>query len=178
MLQRQGFDLVIINVERILPHAIMNGIEPLARLVRRSTVRQVPTRIQRHAKDRVTWLQKRLKHTLVGLATRIRLNVGKAAVKQLAGPLNRKVFGLVHKLTPTVIAPSGIAFGVFVRHHRTLRLHDGLRDDIFRGNQLNLVPLTAKFAADGAKNLCVGVGKVGGEETSVTVGCIHIRVSV
>ncbi len=101
---------------------------------------------------------------LVGLAAGIRLHVGEAAVEQLAGALDRQAFGDVDELAAAVIAPAGIAFRVFVGHHRALRLEHGARHDVFRGDEFDPVALTAEFEFDRAGDLRIGVGEAGGKE--------------
>jgi hypothetical protein len=66
----QGLDLVVIQPQVLLAHAILHRMEPLARLVRRRAMGQVAAGVQAHAQDGVAGLQKRLEHALVGLATR------------------------------------------------------------------------------------------------------------
>ena len=46
--------------------------------------------------------------------------------------------GDVDELAAAVIAPAGIALGVFVGQHRALRLEHGARDDVLAGDQLDL----------------------------------------
>ena len=85
----------------------------------------------------------------------IRLHIGEAAAEELAGPLDREVFGDVDILAAAVVALARIAFGVFVGHHRALRLHHGAGDDVFRGDQFDLVALAAEFLRDRAEKLGV-----------------------
>ena len=123
MLSGQFLNLVIIQQVVLFAHAILHGIEPLARLIWCGPMGQMAASIQRHAKDRIARLQEGLEDTLVGLAARIRLDIGKFASKQLTGALNSQGLGNVHVFTSAVVAPSHIAFGIFVGHDRALRLH-------------------------------------------------------
>ena len=66
-----------------------------------------------------------LKHTLVGLAARVRLNVRERAIKQLTRPFNRQVFSNINVFTSAIIAPTRIAFRIFIGHDRALSLHHG-----------------------------------------------------
>ena len=84
---------------------------------------------------------------LVGLAAGIRLHVGEAAAEQPHGPLDGERLGDVDELAAAVIAPARIALGVFVGHHRALRLEHGARDDVLGGDQLDLVALPAELLA-------------------------------
>ena len=65
-------------------------------------------------------LQQRHEHRLVGLRAGVRLDVGERAVEQLAGALDGQLLGLVDLLAAAVVAPAGIALGVFVGEHRAL----------------------------------------------------------
>ena len=57
MLGRQRLNLIVIDQAVLLAHTVLDGIEPLTRLVRLGAVGQVTARVQRHAEDRVTGLQ-------------------------------------------------------------------------------------------------------------------------
>ena len=75
----------------------------------------------------------------------IRLHVGELAVEQPLGALDGEFLGDVDELAAAVIAPARIALGVFVGHHRALRLEHGAGDDVLGGDQLDLVALAAEF---------------------------------
>ena len=70
-----------------------------------------------------------------------------------------RLFGHVHILAAAVVALARIALGVFVGHHRALRLHHRRRHDVFRRDQLDLVALAAKFVADRGEKLGVAGGE-------------------
>ena len=76
-----------------------------------------------------------------------------------AGALDRELLGDIDELAAAVIAPARIAFGIFVGQHRALRLEHGARDDVLRGDQLDLVALAAELELDRAGDLRIGVGK-------------------
>ncbi len=78
----------------------------------------------------------------------VRLHVGEIAAEQLLGALDRQRLGDVDELAAAVIAPARITFGIFVGQHRALRLQHRARDDIFRGDQLDLVTLATEFQLD------------------------------
>ena len=109
-------------------------------------------------------LHQRHEHGLVRLAAGVRLHVGEAAVEQAAGALDRELLGDVDELAAAVVAPAWIAFGVFVRHHRALRLEHGAGDDVLGGDELDLVALATELELDGAGDLRIGVGEVRREE--------------
>src|SRR6056297_1092700 len=174
MLFGQRFDLVIVDQVVFLAHTILHRVEPLARLVGRGTVGQVATGIKAHAKDRVTGLQQRGKDTLVGLAARVRLDVGKAAAKQLTGALNRKIFRDINKLTPAIIAATGVALGILVGHHAALRFHHGGADDVFAGDQFDLFALASQFLANRLGDLRVAGCKRFGEKPFADKGLVSV----
>ena len=136
--------------------AVGNRLEPAARHVDRRAVGQVAACGEVETHECVARLHQRQEHALVGLAARVRLNVGEAAVEQLAGPLDRELFGDVDELAAAVVAPARIAFGIFVGHHRALRLEHGAGDDVFRGDELDLVALAADFQFDRPGDLRIG----------------------
>ncbi len=63
----KALDLVIIKQAILLAHAVLDRVEPFARLVWLGPVGQVAACIEGHAKDRITRLQEGLEHALVCL---------------------------------------------------------------------------------------------------------------
>ena len=139
--------------------AVGHRLEPAAGHVDRRAVGQMAAGGEVEAHERVARLHQRQEHALIGLAAGIRLHVGEAAVEQLAGALDRQLLGDVDELAAAVIAPARIALGVFVGHHRALRLQHGAGDDVLRGDQLDLVALAAEFELDRPGDLGIGVGE-------------------
>ena len=119
---------------------------------------------QGHAHEGVAGLQQRQEHGLVGLRAGMRLDVGEGAAEQLLGALDRQLLGDVDEFAAAVIAPAGIALGVFVGEHRALRLEHRARDDVLRGDQLDLVLLAAQLVADRRRDLGIDFGKGRSEE--------------
>src|SRR5438309_632594 len=75
----------------------------------------------------------------IGRSTRVRLDVCKFTSEKLSNPFNCQGFRYIYILATAVVAPSRQAFGVFVRENRSLRFENRFADDIFRGNELDLV---------------------------------------
>ncbi len=169
MFQRQRLDLIVVDQVVLRPHPVLHRMKPLARLVRGRPMRQVPARGQIHPQNGVTRLDQRVEHALIGLAAGIGLHIGIGAAKQGFRAADRQIFRHIDPFAATVIAPPGIALGVFVGHHRALRLHHGAADDVFRGDQLDLAALAAKLAGDCREQLGVAVGQGFGEKAGVTV---------
>ena len=109
-------------------------------------------------------LEQRQKHRLVRLAAGVRLHVGEAAAEEPLRPLDGEVLGDVDILAAAIVAPARIALGIFVGHHRALRLEHGARHDVLRRDQLDLVLLATELRFDGAGDLGIGFGERGGEE--------------
>ena len=116
------------------------------------------------AHERVARLHQRHERALIGLAAGIGLNVGEPAVEQLAGALDRQLLRDVDELAAAVIAPARIAFRVFVGQHRALRLEHRARDDILRGDELDLVALAAELELDRPGDFRIGRGEGRGKE--------------
>ena len=94
----------------------------------------------------------------------MRLHIGPGAAEQLLGPLDGQGLDLVDEFAAAVIALAGIAFGVFVGQHRTLRFEHGAGNDVFRGDQLDLPLLARELATDHAGDGAVTMGQIGGEK--------------
>ena len=99
---------------------------------------QVPTVRQVHTHDRVTGGEQRQVHRHVRLAAGMRLYVGVLRVEQRLCTITRQVFGRVDKLATTIVALTGVPFGVFVRQHRTDRFEYGRRRVVLAGDQFEL----------------------------------------
>ena len=127
------------------------------------------------AHEGVAGLQQRQEHRLVHLAAGIRLHVGELRAEQLLGALDREFLGDVDPLAAAIVALARIAFGVFVGHHRALRFQHGAADDVFRGDQLDLMPLPAEFALDRSRDIGIGLRERGGEERAGSGNGIFAR---
>ncbi len=84
--------------------------------------------------------------------------------EQFLGAIDRQRLGDVDPFATAIVARARIALGVFVGHHRALRFQHGAADDVFRGDQLDLVALPAEFALDGGGDFRIGLGEGGREE--------------
>ncbi len=161
--------LVVIDQVIVGAHAVRHRLKPLAGNVDRRAVGQVAAAGEIHAEKFVARLQQREEHRLVGVGARVRLHVGEGAVEQALGAIDGQALGFVDKLAAAIIAPPRIALGVFVGQHRTLRLQHRARDDVFRGDQFDLLLLTAQFGGDGRAH--VGIGALQRSfEKAVTLG--------
>ena len=158
--------LLHVDALRLAVDAVGDRLEPAPRHVDRRAVGQMAAGGEVEPHEHVARLHQRHEHALIGLAAGIGLDVGEAAGEQLAGALDRQVLGDVDELAAAVIAPAGIAFGVFVGHHRALRLEHRLGDDVFRGDQLDLVALTAELQLDRAGDLRIGIRRGRRKRTS------------
>ena len=103
----------------------------------------------------------------------MRLDIGKAAIEQLADTLLRQLLGDINELATTVIALVRVALGIFVGHNRALGFHHRLGDDVFRSDQLYRMLLAGQLVLDGLENFRVARGKVLIEETFMVhvMGC-------
>ena len=68
-------------------------------------------------------------------------------------------------LAAAIIALSGITFGIVIGQHRALRLQHGLRDNILRRDEFNLMLLATEFFADGFSNCWISFCKAAGEKS-------------
>ena len=105
--------------------------------------------------------------------------LAKSAAEQRLGPLDGQGLDLVDEFAAAVVAPAGIALGVFVGQHRALGLQHRPRDDVLRGDQLDLVLLAAELAADGFEDSRIGLGQpaCSGASPSVRLDAIAVMVA-
>ena len=154
-------DLVHVDDLVLAPHRVVRGLEPFAGHVDRRAVGEMAAGGEIEAHEGVAGLQQRQEHRLVHLAAGIRLHIGELRAEQFLGALDRQRFGDVDPFAAAVIAIARIALGIFVGHHRALRFQHRAADDVFRRDQLDLVPLPAEFAADRGGDLGIGLGERG-----------------
>ena len=100
----------------------------------------------------------------------MRLHIGELAAEQFGHPLDRQPLGDIDELAAAVIALARQAFGIFVGEHRALRFQHGARDDVLRGDQLDLVALAAEFKLDGFGDLGIDLAQ-GRREQGLNIAC-------
>ena len=148
VLLRQPLHLIEVDEMVVLANSVLDRVEPLAGLGRRSTVREVAASSEAQSHDRVTRLQKREHHRTVRLRAGMRLDVRELAAEQLLCPFDRQRFNSVGWPAALVVAAARITFRIFVGENRALGFEHSLADDVLGRDQLNLSLLTAEFRAN------------------------------
>ena len=169
VLAGQRGNLVHVDMLVVLAHRVGHRLEPLARIVGRVAMGEMAARRQIEPHERVAGLQQRIEHRLVGIGARMRLHVGEAAIKQLAGAFDGELLGDVDIFAAAVIALAGIAFGILVGQDRPLGFQHRLGDDVLGGDQFDLVTLAVQFVLDAGENGRIGALQIAGEKAGVTV---------
>ena len=116
-------NLIVIDPMVILTNTVMSHVVQLAREIQVHSVSQVPAVGQVHRQVGVTRFQFSQVDRHVGLAARVRLNVGVLGTEQLARPVPRQALDVVDVLAATVVPPPGIPLGVLVGQHAAGRLN-------------------------------------------------------
>ena len=145
VLARQPRDLLHVDALVVAAHAVGHRLEPFARHVDRRAVGQMPAGGEIEPHEGVAGLHQSKKNLRVSRSPRMRLYIRKFAAEQLCYPLNGQLLGHVDELAAAVVALARQAFGVFVGENRALRFQNGARNDVLRGDQLDLVALAAEF---------------------------------
>ncbi len=174
----EPLDLVVVDAVIVGAHAVLHGVEPFAGEVGRRAVGEMAAGGEAKPHDGVAGLQQRQHHGLVRLAARMRLHIGEVAIEQALGAVDGELLDDVDILAAAVIAPAGIAFGIFVGEQRAGSIEHGLGDDVLRGDQLDLVLLALGLVLDRAVDLRVGVLQMLGEESALArlgASCITCR---
>ncbi len=159
-------NFLIVDALVVAAHIVRHRLEPLAGQAHRRAVGQVTAGGEVEAEEGVARLHQREEHGGVRLRARMGLDVRKAGAEQLLGAVDGELFGHVDELAAAIIATARIALGVFVGQHRTLGFQHGARDDVLRGDQLDLVALAAELGIDGAGELGIDLGKARREESA------------
>ena len=120
---------------------------------------QVTTVGQGQAQDRVADIRHGHERCSVGLRTSVRLNIHVVATEDLLRTFDGERLRDVHKLAATVVAATRVALGVLISQDRALRLEDGARDKVLRGDHLESVTLTTKLGVQNGLNLRIQLRK-------------------
>ncbi len=148
VLQGQPFDFVVID-QALVVHAVLDGVEELARGIDLGAVGQVAAVGQAHAQDGVAGAQQGEVHGLVGLRTGMRLHVGVVGAEQLLHAVDRQLLGDVHVLAAAVVALVRVTLGVLVGQHAALGLQHAGAGVVLAGDQLDVILLPARLMGDG-----------------------------
>ena len=147
----------VVNAAIFGRDAIGNEIIVFAAHIDRGTVGQVPALGKIHAHDGIAQIQQRKIDGQVGLCAGVGLHVCILGTKQLAGTVNGNLLDLIHKLAAAVIAVTGITLGIFVGQYAAHSGHNGGGNNIFAGDQLNVLALAGQFAAHGGAQFGIGL---------------------
>ncbi len=130
---------------------VVHEIVENPRQVQLHPMRQVATMGQIESQYFVTGLQAGNVNRLIGLRTRMRLNIGEFGAEQLRGAIPRDIFNHVNEFAPSVIASSWISFRVFIGQYAADRFHDGGAGIVFAGDHLQAKMLPARFFLNDGK---------------------------
>ena len=145
VLMGEPLDLVIVDAVIVLAHAILHGVEPFAGQIGRRAMGEMAAGGERHADHRVAGLDQRQHDRLIGLRARMGLHIGEGAIEQPLGAVDGELLDDVDVLTAAVIALARISFGIFVGEERAGGVEHRLRNDVLRGDQLDLVLLAMQL---------------------------------
>ncbi len=161
-------DLVHVDALVVAAHVVGHRLEPLARHVDRRAVGEMAAGGEIEPHEGVARLHQREEHRGIGGGAGMRLHIGELAAEQLGHPLDRQPLGDVDELAAAVIALARQAFGIFVGENRALRLQHRARDDVLRGDQLDLVALAAEFELDRLGDLGIDLAQGRREQASTS----------
>ncbi len=91
------------------------------------------------------------------------LHIDETTVEYLLGPVDRQLLDLIRRRAALIVALARIALCIFVGEDAALSFQHRLRDDIFRGDQLNLVLLALQFLGDASEDRRICIGQVARE---------------
>ena len=130
--------------------AVGNKVVVLAGHVHGGAMGQMAALGQIHAHDGIAQIQQGEVDGQVGLCTGMGLDVGVLGTEQLAGALDGDVLHLIHIDAAAVVTLAGQALGVLVGEHTAHGSHDGGRDDVLAGNELDVLALTGQLPVHGS----------------------------
>ena len=148
MLQSLVADVLIVD-EAVGVDAVGDALEVFAGHIDRAAVGQVTAVGQVHAHKGVAGLQNGKEDSHVGLGAGMGLHVGIVTAEELLGPLDGDVLHHVHALAAAVVTLSGITLGVLVGEHAAHGHHNGLGNDVFGSDELQISSLSGKLSLHG-----------------------------
>ena len=143
--QSQFPHLIVIDPAGGGIHAVGDDIVVLSGEIRLAAVGQMAAVIQRHAHDRIPGLAEGQIHGVVGLGTAVGLYIGVFGVENELGPLDADILRHIHIFAAAVEPVAGIPLGILVREYRGHGGHDFLADQVFRGDEFDIVSLTLEL---------------------------------
>ncbi len=111
-----------------------------------------------HAHNGIAGLKQGKIDRHVCLCTGMRLNIGMFRTKQFTGTGAGNFFHYIDILAAAVIAFARISFGIFVGQHAAHSSHDRGGNDIFGGNEFQIVTLALKFLLHCSADFRIGAG--------------------
>ncbi len=72
-------------------------------------------------------------------------------------PFDRQTLGDIHPMAAAIIAQTGKAFGIFIGQHRALGLKHRARDNVLRGDELDLEILAREFTRHRGREFRIGL---------------------
>ena len=152
-------NLLRLDAHGLAVNLVGDGLVVLAREVQAHAVGQVTAVSQREAEDRVADVRHRHERGSVGLRTGVGLNVDVVAAENLLRTFDGEGLCDIHELTATVVTAARVALGVLIGQDRALRLEDGARDKVLRGDHLESVTLATKLGVQNGLNLRIQLRK-------------------
>jgi hypothetical protein len=159
VLQGQGLDLGHVNAEVRFADVVRDHVVELAGEVDAHAVGEVAAVGQVQAHDGVTRVQQREHCRSVGLGAGVRLDVGELGPEERLHAVDGQLLDDVDMLAAAVVALARVALGVLVGEDRTLRLHDGRRSEVLRGDHFQRGLLAVQLAGNCLLDLGIDCGK-------------------
>ena len=106
---------------------------------------QVTALRQIHTHNSVAQIEQSEVNCKVGLRTGVRLNIRILCTEQLTCALDCDALYLVNKFTAAVVALAGKTLSVLIGQHAAHSSHNAGRNDIFAGDQLDILALTVQL---------------------------------
>ena len=150
------FQLSIVDAA-IFADAVGYEVIVLAGHIHRRAVGQMTALRQVHAHNGIAQIEQSEVDGQIGLCAGVGLDVGVLCAEQLAGALDGDVLHLIHIGTAAVVAFAGQALGVLVGEDAAHGGHDGGRDDVLAGDELDIFPLAGQLTVHGRSQLRVGL---------------------
>ena len=150
--------LFVVDLAGVGVDAVGDDVEPFAGEVGVGAVGEVATGREGHAEDGVARFEEGDEDGEVGLGAGVGLDVSVGGTEELAGAVYGQLLDFIDDVGAAVEPFAGVPFDRFVGDVAAEGVHDRLADDVFGGDQFDLVDLPFRFAVKniGDKGICFG----------------------
>ena len=157
VLERLVANDVHVDEHRLGVESVGHGVVQASREVQLHSVGEVSAVRKLESKNCVVLRRNGVKNCGVCRCARVWLHIGVGRAEQRLCAFDGERFRNVDKLTTAVVPLAGVSLGVFIGQHRALNLQNRARNEVFRRDHFEVIPLTTEFELEDLRNFGVNL---------------------